>query len=173
MLPIHNVNAYTSALSMNKSCKGGFVFGERRYKSIYRCLYSYAFPSKLDLINSITYKKLRELDLGYKLFEVSTERVLTILAEIIVKKYKDDVAFRKELMSIVNKKIVNLDFKDPYFGYKRNKYGKFLQAFKNKMTKCMTMPVKYVKGYVDYDGFCTYISRKSVIYDEEEDACDD
>ena len=129
----YDVASKDSYLSMYRINNDPFMFRGESFPNIYQCLYSYAFPSRHNLIRECNVKFLRDNDYPFKRFEIPEEDVLKTLADIIRTKYQDDPLFKYELDSINSQSFKNKDYKDPYFGHKHNMYGKLLNSFKQMM----------------------------------------
>ena len=117
-------------LSMNNNVPirhNGFL-----YKNMYRMIYGVAFPSRREEINAMSLNKLRDLNLGLEYFEISENEVIKTLVNTIVNRCRLDQRFLSLLTKTRDRRIINNDYFDKYFGGNRNIYGRCLMTVRNK-----------------------------------------
>lgn len=121
-------------LSLTHRSEIPLAFRGRIYPTMYHCLYANIFPSQHDEIVRSTLSALKDRKLSLEKFEVSESEAHDILMEIIDVKYKDDYSFSSTLRKTKDRKIMNYDYSDYYFGHPRNVYGKALMKYRETMS---------------------------------------
>ena len=131
-----NVNTKIwNVLSMTYKSNVPLLFKNKYYKDIYHCIYANIFPSKHDEIVESSIRSLKEKRLSLEKFEITEEECFNILMEIIDVKYNTDLNFKIRLNKTKNKKIMNYDFSDFYFGHPNNIYGIALMKYRDKLNE--------------------------------------
>lgn len=102
------------------------------YQNMYKLIYTIAFPSRKNEIIEMGLCKLRELQLGLEYFEVDESIVINELINIIIERCKTDQKFLSRLKKTKDRKILNSDYVDKYFGDKKNIYGKCLMKVRDE-----------------------------------------
>lgn len=102
------------------------------YQNMYKLIYTIAFPSRKNEIIEMGLCKLRELQLGLEYFEVDESIVINELMNIIIERCKTDRNFLSRLKKTKDRKILNSDYVDKYFGNKKNIYGKCLMKVRDE-----------------------------------------
>lgn len=102
------------------------------YQNMYKLIYTIAFPSRKNEIIEMGLCKLRELQLGLEYFEVDESIVINKLMNIIIERCKTDQKFLSRLKKTKDRKILNSDYVDKYFGAKKNIYGKCLMKVRDE-----------------------------------------
>ena len=102
------------------------------YQNMYKLMYTIAFPSRKNEIIEMGLCKLRELQLGLEYFEVDESVVINELINIIIERCKTDQKFLSRLKKTKDRKILNSDYVDKYFGDKKNIYGKCLMKVRDE-----------------------------------------
>lgn len=118
---------YLSMLNNVPILYNGFL-----YQNMYKLIYTIAFPSRKNEIIRMGLCKLRELQLGLEYFEVDESIVIKELINIIIERCKTDQKFLSRLKKTKDRKILNSDYTDKYFGNKKNIYGKCLMKVRNE-----------------------------------------
>lgn len=128
--PVHIMKPAWKHLSMLNNSP--ILYNNHLYPNMYKLIYCIAFPSRKDEILELPLCKLRDLRLGLEYFEVDEKKVLNELIKIIIQKCREDPIFLKVLKNTKDRKIINTDFYDSYFGFSRNFYGKCLMKVRNE-----------------------------------------
>lgn len=102
------------------------------YQNLYKLMYTIAFPSRKNEINEMNLCKLRDLQLGLEYFEVDESTVISELINIIIERCKTDQKFLSRLKKTKDRKILNSDYVDKYFGDRKNVYGKCLMKVRDE-----------------------------------------
>lgn len=118
---------YLSMINNNPILYNGFL-----YQNMYKLIYMIAFPSRKDEINEMGLCKLRELRLCLEYFEVDEKTVINELINVIIYLCNSDQKFLSTLKKTKDRKIINNDYVDKYFGDKKNIYGKCLMKVRDE-----------------------------------------
>ena len=108
------------------------IDGDMYYSSLYRLAYSLAYPSMVKFINNSTLIALRKKSYDIQYFERDEKSVIEGLVRSIVKLCIKDEKFKNKLIKTGDRFIYNNDYRDSYFGFRDNMYGKCLMCVRDR-----------------------------------------